>query len=74
MIEATISDDELTKRVEKWVQSLCNSCGNSWVLRVPVDPNTDPDFLFLEATKRMNAYSARIQELEQHIRHLERLI
>src|SRR5690606_7677863 len=62
--ECTLTDSELTEKVEKWVTDLCNSRGEKWCLCVPADHNPDPDFLFVEAVRRMNRYASRISELE----------
>lgn len=62
--ECILTDSELTEKVEKWVTDLCHSKGKKWCLRVPADHNHDPDFLFVEAVRRMNRYASRISELE----------
>ena len=52
-IECTLTNDELIKKLEEWVRSLSESGGESWSLRVPVDPNHDPDILILEVCHRL---------------------
>lgn len=52
--EVTLSDSELSKACEKWIDDLCKTGGRAWSLRVPVDFNHDPDVLFSELIKRFN--------------------
>jgi len=68
--ECTLTDSELTEKVKKWVTDLCRSGGDEWCLRVPADHNHDPDFLFMEAVRRMNRYASRISELEAENKRL----
>lgn len=48
----TLTDDELIYKVKEWVGRLCASGGRAWALRVPVDPNYDPDILIHELCER----------------------
>ena len=49
----TLTNDALIKKLEEWVSKLSSSGGRSWSLRVPVDPNHDPDMLILEICHRL---------------------
>jgi hypothetical protein len=72
--ECTLTDSELTEKVEKWVTDLCNSRGEKWCLCIPADHNHDPDFIFVEAVRRMNKYASRISELEAENKRLREAI
>lgn len=50
--ETTLSDAQLIEKCNKLVTELTESGGKSWTLRVPADPNHDPDFLFAELLDR----------------------
>jgi hypothetical protein len=49
----TLTNDALIKKLEEWVCSLSRTGGRAWSLRVPVDPDHDPDMLILEACRRL---------------------
>ena len=47
-----IPDSELIEKGRKWVSDLCASGGRKWSLRVPPDPENDPDLIFSEIMRR----------------------
>ena len=53
----TLTDEELIKKLQDWVSKLSSSGGRAWSLRVPVDPDYDPDMLILEACARLEERS-----------------
>ena len=50
--ECTLTDEELIARIDKWNGKLCRSGGRAWCLKIPPDPNNDPDLLIAELCKR----------------------
>lgn len=53
--KCTLSTEELIERCQDWVSKLARSGGRDWTLRVPVDFNNDPDMLFTELGRRLQA-------------------
>lgn len=49
----TLTDEELINKVKEWISKLCRTGGRAWSLRVPVDPNYDPDILIIELCNRL---------------------
>lgn len=59
--KCTLTDEELLKRCDQWIDKLCATGGDAWVLSIPVRMNVDPDMLFVEL---MNRYKAKIKSDE----------
>ena len=53
----TLTDEALIRKLKDWVSRLSSSGGRAWSLRVPVDPDYDPDMLILEACARLEERS-----------------
>jgi hypothetical protein len=51
-IQAEMPDDELVEKCQKWISDLCRTGAKCWSLRVPPDPEHDPDLLFNELIRR----------------------
>jgi hypothetical protein len=64
-IGCTLSDKELTEKVQEWVSKLCKSGGKAWTLHVPVSFNTDPDMLITELCKRYETAQSTMYTEEQ---------
>src|SRR5688572_30692938 len=54
----TLSNEELIKKAEQWIRKLIDSGGRDWELRIPAEPNHDPDIIFSELCKRLSSLSA----------------
>ena len=52
---AAIPTVELAEKARKWISDLCSSGARKWSLRVPPDPEHDPDLIFGECVRRMEA-------------------
>lgn len=52
-IQSEIPTDLLIERGREWISKLCKSGGKAWSLRVPVDPENDPDLIFSEIMRRL---------------------
>lgn len=50
--ECTLTDVELVAKIDEWNGKLCKTGGRAWCLRVPPDPNNDPDLLISQLCKR----------------------
>ena len=50
--ECTLTDAELVAKIDEWNGKLCKTGGRAWCLRVPPDPNNDPDLLIAQLCKR----------------------
>lgn len=50
--ECTLTDAELVAKIDEWNGKLCKTGGRAWCLRVPPDPNNDPDLLIAQIRKR----------------------
>jgi hypothetical protein len=61
--ECTLSDKELIERSQEWVSKLAKSGGKAWILQVPVNFNRDPDMLFIELCKRLEAAIERAKAI-----------
>lgn len=61
--QCTLSDKELMEKSKEWVHKLAKDGGRSWVLRVPVDFNHDPDMLFIELCNRLEKQNQLVEEL-----------
>ena len=47
-----LANEYLIKRGKEWVESLIETGGKSWCLKIPVDIKNDPDVIFSEIIKR----------------------
>src|SRR5688572_3269383 len=57
-LECTLSNEELIKKGKEWIQKLIDTGGKDWSLRIPAEPNHDPDLIFSELCKRLSSLSA----------------
>jgi hypothetical protein len=64
--QCTLSDKELIQRCGQWVDKLCKSNGDAWVLRIPVDFNYDPDMLFIELINRFKKIGCQCPNGAKH--------
>jgi hypothetical protein len=51
----TLSNEELIKKGQEWIQRLIDSGGRDWAIRVPAEPNHDPDLIFSELCNRLQS-------------------
>ena len=51
--KCALSNDELIAALQEWNSKLCDTGGRALTLRVPVDPNHDPDMLISEVCRRL---------------------
>lgn len=54
--KCSLSDMELVEKAKAWISSLCETGGDSWRLKVPVDFDNDPDMIFSELCHRFQVY------------------
>jgi hypothetical protein len=52
-IQATIPDGQLIEKARALISELAKTGGISWSLRVPPDPENDPDMVFGEIARRL---------------------
>lgn len=52
-IQSEMPTDVLIEKCRQWISNLCKSGGRAWSLRVPPDPDHDPDLLFSELCRRV---------------------
>lgn len=46
MSSEILTNEHLIKKGKEWVESLIETGGKSWCLKIPVDINNDPDVIF----------------------------
>lgn len=65
---AAIPTPELVEKARNWISDLCKSGASKWSLRVPPDPQRDPDLIFGELCRRLEAPQVRqgVKKLEWH--------
>jgi len=52
-IQAAIPDSQLIEKAKALISELAKTGGRSWSLRVPPDPENDPDMVFGEIARRL---------------------
>lgn len=55
-VQAAIPDEALIEQARALISKLCSTGGRSWSLRVPPDPERDPDMVFSELARRVEQY------------------
>lgn len=61
-----MTDEELIKKSRKWISDLCNGL-ETWTMRIPAEPDHDPDLLWRECTDRLEALNAEIAQLRAEV-------
>jgi len=54
-----LTNEELIAKVRRINSELCKTGGRSWCLRIPADPNNDPDLLIEELCERLEKTQTR---------------
>lgn len=54
-IQAAIPDGQLIEKAKALISELAKTGGRSWSLRVPPDPENDPDMVFGEIARRLES-------------------
>ena len=62
-----IPTEALVERARKWVSDLCRTGARAWSLRVPPDPENDPDMVFGELANRVEYWQKRCLAAENCI-------
>jgi len=62
--KCTLSDEELLKKCDNWIDQLCATSGKAWCLSIPPRHNHDPDLLFVELMNRFTEMSAKVKQLQ----------
>ena len=63
---ASIPTPELVQKARTWISDLCESGGQKWSLRVPPDPERDPDLIFGELCRRLEPQPAPALQATQY--------
>lgn len=66
--KCTLTNEQLIAKSFEWVKKLCDTGAKAWSLQVPVNPNQDPDVIFVELGNRLSAQSREIEELNEYKR------
>ena len=64
-IKCTLTNAELAKKAEEWLDKLIDTGGRCWCLPVPADPNKDVDLIFTELIMRFKDDRLREKEAEK---------
>ena len=71
-IQAAMPTAELIAKARAWNTKLCATGGNAWSLRVPVSEN-DPDMVFGEVCRRLEASSDILKAMERMLVVIQRI-
>lgn len=52
-MKVELTNEQLITKAHQLIKELCESGGRSWTLRIPADPEKDPDIIFSELCSRL---------------------
>lgn len=56
LLECKLNNRQLADKLKEWASSLAKSGGKTWCLQIPVNMDSDPDMLIIEASNRVVKY------------------
>lgn len=67
IIQSQIPTQTLIENARGWISKLCKTGARAWSLRIPPDPEKDPDMVFGEVCRRLEYWEKRCKAAEAFI-------